>query len=499
MSPSGGELLELSAAGAIEAVEAGDLSPTDLFAFYRARASEHGGEADGGLNCFTWIAEGDAGDAGADLPLRGVPLAVKDLFCTKGVPSQSGSLILKGYEPPYTATVVERLAEAGTALLGKTNQDEFAMGSSTENSAFGPALNPWDRGRVPGGSSGGSAAAVAAGLAPWALGTDTGGSIRQPAALCGIVGLKPTYGAVSRHGMIAFASSLDQAGPLTRDVTDAAILLRHMIAHDACDATSLHFPGEIERPRAERLDGLRLGVPVELLDPGDELPGAEVEPGVRTAFERTLELAEGLGASVQEVRLPHAPHALSAYYVIAPSEASSNLARFDGVRYGYRAPDPGDLLEMYTRTRHDGFGDEVKRRIMLGTYALSAGYYDAYYGSAQRVRTKIAEDFRQAFAQVDLIVTPTSANVAFELGEKTANPWAMYLSDYFTVPMSLAGIPAISIPCGLSAEAEAAGASAAGLPVGFQICGPAFSENRLLATAHALEQAIEFDGGEAYA
>ncbi len=499
MSAPGGELLELSAAGAIEAIAAGDLSPSDMFAFYRARASEHGGDADGGLNCFTWVAEGDGGDAGADLPLRGVPLAVKDLFCTKGVPSQSGSLILKGYEPPYTATVVERLAEAGTPLLGKTNQDEFAMGSSTENSAFGPALNPWDRGRVPGGSSGGSAAAVAAGLAPWALGTDTGGSIRQPAALCGIVGLKPTYGAVSRYGMIAFASSLDQAGPLTRDVTDAAILLKHMVGHDVCDATSLQFPGEIERPRAERLDGLRLGVPAELLNPSDDLPGAEVDPGVRSAFERTLALAEGLGAEVQEVRLPHAPHALSAYYVIAPSEASSNLARFDGVRYGYRAPDAGDLLEMYTRTRHDGFGDEVKRRIMLGTYALSAGYYDAYYGSAQRVRTKIAEDFRQAFAQVDLIVTPTSANVAFELGEKTANPWAMYLSDYFTVPMSLAGIPAISIPCGLSAEADAVGSSAAGLPVGFQICGPAFSENRLLATAHALERAIGFDGGEAYA
>ena len=499
MSSPSADLLELSAAGAIEAIEAADLSAADVFAFYRARAAEHGADADAGLNCFTWIADGVPGDVARDLPLRGVPLAVKDLFCTKGVPSQSGSLILKGYEPPYTATVVERLAQAGTTLLGKTNQDEFAMGSSTENSAFGPVLNPWDRGRVPGGSSGGSAAAVAAGLAPWALGTDTGGSIRQPAALCGIVGLKPTYGAVSRYGMIAFASSLDQAGPLTRDVTDAAILLRHMVGQDSCDATSLEFPGEIERPRAERLDGLRLGVPAELLAAGGEIAGGGVEPNVRAAFEKTLELAEGLGAIVQEVGLPHAPYALSAYYVIAPSECSSNLARFDGVRYGSRAEGAADLLDMYTRTRHDGFGVEVRRRIMLGTYALSAGYYDAYYGRAQKVRTKIAEDFRTAFGQVDFIVTPTSANVAFELGEKTSNPWSMYLSDYFTVPMSLAGIPAISIPCGLAAGDDGEERPGHGLPVGFQICGPAFSENRLLDAAHALEQAIGFDGRGAYA
>ena len=414
-----------------------------------------------------------------------MPLAVKDLFCTKGVPSQSGSRILEGYRPPYTANAVQALTSAGATLLAKTNQDEFAMGSSTENSAYGPTLNPWDRTRVPGGSSGGSAAAVAAGLAPWALGTDTGGSIRQPAALCGIVGLKPTYGSVSRYGMIAFASSLDQAGPLTRDVTDAALMLRHMVGRDRCDATSLDFPHEIELPRAERLDGVRLGVPAEL---GDlDAAGGQLQPGVRERFERSLELAEELGASVQEIELPHAPHALSAYYVLAPSEASSNLARFDGVRYGMRAPDAEDLLEMYTRTRHDGFGPEVKRRIMLGTYALSSGYYDAYYASAQRVRTKIAEDFKQAFASVDLILTPTSANVAFGLGEKTADPWSMYLSDYFTVPMSLAGIPAISIPCGLSD----------GLPVGLQITGPAFSENALFAAAYALEQALGFGEGAA--
>jgi aspartyl-tRNA(Asn)/glutamyl-tRNA(Gln) amidotransferase subunit A len=364
--------------------------------------------------------------------------------------------------------------------MAKTNQDEFAMGSSNENSAFGVVRNPWDRERVPGGSSGGSAAAVAAGLAPWALGTDTGGSIRQPAALCGIVGLKPTYGAVSRYGMIAFASSLDQAGPLTRDVGDAALMLRHMVGRDPCDATSLGFPEEIELPSAERLDGIRLGVP-------EELTGEGIESGVLDSFQATLVLAQELGAEVQRVHLPHAPHALSAYYVLAPAECSSNLARYDGVRYGYRAPDARDLLDMYTRTRHDGFGAEVKRRIMLGTYALSAGYYDAYYGRAQRVRTKIAEDFRTAFSGVDFIVTPTAPSVAFRLGEKTADPLAMYLNDYCTVPMSLAGIPAISIPGGLSE----------GLPVGFQIAGPAFSENRLLDGAHALEQAIGFDGGQA--
>jgi aspartyl-tRNA(Asn)/glutamyl-tRNA(Gln) amidotransferase subunit A len=491
-----GEILELSAAQAIAAMRARELGSAELFEFYRDRAQRDADGADGaGLNCFTWV----AGAAPADVegPLAGVPLAVKDLFCTRDVPSQSGSRILEGYLPPYTATAVERLTGAGATLLAKTNQDEFAMGSSTENSAFGPTLNPWDRARVPGGSSGGSAAAVAAGLAPWALGTDTGGSIRQPAALCGIVGLKPTYGSVSRYGMIAFASSLDQAGPLTRDVTDAALLLGQMIGHDACDATSLHFPEPIALPNAERLDGVRIGVPVELRGEGSE---SGIEPGVRAAFERTLTLAEQLGASVREVELPHAPHALSAYYVLAPSEASSNLARFDGVRYGLRAEGATDLLDMYTRTRHDGFGPEVKRRIMLGTYALSSGYYDAYYGRAQRVRTKLAEDFRAAFAQVDLILTPTAPGVAFGIGEKTADPWAMYLNDYFTVPMSLAGIPAISIPCGLSAggaNGDAVGPNGAGLPVGLQLAGPAFSENRLLDAAFALEQAIGFAEGAA--
>jgi aspartyl-tRNA(Asn)/glutamyl-tRNA(Gln) amidotransferase subunit A len=470
---SASELLGLSAAAAVQALAAGELDARELFDAYiaRARADE--------LNCFTWVAQDGPAPPASGSPLGGVPLAVKDLFCTKDVPSQSGSRILEGYLPPYTATVVERLRAAGAPLLAKTNQDEFAMGSSNENSAYGPVLNPWDRTRVPGGSSGGSAAAVAAGLAPWALGTDTGGSIRQPAALCGIVGMKPTYGAVSRYGMIAFASSLDQAGPLTRDVTDAALMLRHMVGRDECDATSLSFPEEIVLPAAESLAGIRLGVP-------EELTGEGIEAGVLTAFNATLAQAEQLGASIEQVRLPHAPHALSAYYVIAPAEASSNLARFDGVRYGLRV-DADDLLGMYTHTRHDGFGAEVKRRIMLGTYALSSGYYDAFYGRAQKVRTKIVEDFRTVFESVDFVVTPTSPTVAFELGAKTGDPLSMYLNDFCTVPMSLAGIPAISIPCGLSD----------GLPVGLQLAGPAFSENALLDAAHALERTIAFDATSA--
>jgi aspartyl-tRNA(Asn)/glutamyl-tRNA(Gln) amidotransferase subunit A len=492
-------VIDLTAAEAAAQIDAGRLSAAELFEAYRARAA-----ADE-LNCFTWVAAA-AGDANQpnppkqEAPLRGVPLAVKDLFCTAGVPSQSGSRILQGYRPPYTATVVAQLERAGAPLLGKTNQDEFAMGSSNENSAYGPVLNPWDRTRVPGGSSGGSAAAVAAGLAPWALGTDTGGSIRQPAALCGIVGLKPTYGAVSRYGMIAFASSLDQAGPLTRDVTDAALLLRHMVGRDECDATSLAFGEEIALPSAQRLDGVRLGVPRELTaDAGDAGAVLGMEPGVLDAFQATLVRAQELGASVQEVSLPHAPHALSAYYVLAPAECSSNLARFDGVRYGARAEGASDLLDMYTRTRHDGFGAEVRRRIMLGTYALSSGYYDAYYGRAQRVRTKIAQDFDAAFAQVDFIVTPTSPTVAFGLGEKTGDPWSMYINDFCTVPMSLAGIPAISIPCGLSGAEAGLGPDGRGLPVGFQIAGPLFSENRLLDVSYALEQALGFDGSAARA
>jgi aspartyl-tRNA(Asn)/glutamyl-tRNA(Gln) amidotransferase subunit A len=468
------DLIDLTAAEAVAGIEAGEVDPAELFEVYRVRAA-----ADD-LNAFTWVADGP--DERADLsgPLRGVPMGVKDLFCTEGVPSQAGSRILEGYRPPYTATAVRNAQAAGATLLGKTNQDEFAMGSSNENSGYGPVRNPWDRSRVPGGSSGGSAAAVAAGLVPWALGTDTGGSVRQPAALCGIVGLKPTYGAISRYGMIAFASSLDQCGPLTRTVADAALLFTYLVGQDPCDATSLGMPEPVRIPTAERLDGIRLGVP-------EELTGQGIEPGVKEAFEATLRLAEELGATVDTCRLPHAAHALSAYYVLAPAEASSNLARFDGVRYGLRHDGDGDLVSMYTRTRHDGFGTEVKRRIMLGTYALSSGYYDAYYGRAQQVRTKIAGDFKAAFEEFDFVVTPTSPNVAFRLGEKLDDPLSMYLNDFCTVPMPLAGIPAISIPNGLSE----------GLPTAFQIAGPAFSENRIMDAAHALEQAIGFDGAKA--
>ena len=464
------EITDLTAAQAAARIRDGDLGADEVFEAYRdvAAADE--------LNAYLYVADAPNASGG---DLGGVPLAVKDLFCTKEVISQSGSKILEGYKPPYTATVVERLQDAGAPLLGKTNQDEFAMGSSNENSAFGPVQNPWDRERVPGGSSGGSAAAVAAGTAPWALGTDTGGSIRQPAAMCGIVGLKPTYGAVSRYGMIAFASSLDQAGPLARDVTDAALLFKHMTSKDPCDATSLGSPEEIALPKSERLDGIRLGRP-------DDLSTEGVEPGVMEAYERTLKIAEELGATIETCHLPHADHGISAYYVIAPAEASSNLARFDGVRYGLRV-EADDLLSMYTRTRHDGFGPEVKRRIMLGTYALSSGYYDAYYGRAQRVRTLIAQDFKTAFEGVDFVVTPTAPTTAFKIGELADDPLAMYLNDYFTVPMSLAGIPAISIPNGLSD----------GRPTGFQLAGPAFSESRILDAAYALEQAIGFDGSAA--
>ena len=437
------------------------------------------------LGAYLWTSdEVETSPAGQ---LAGIPVAIKDIFCVEGVPTTAGSRIIEGYIPPYTATAVERLVAAGAGVLGKTNMDEFAMGSSNENSGYGPVLNPWDRSRVPGGSSGGSAAAVAGGSAPCAIGTDTGGSIRQPAALCGIVGLKPTYGSISRYGMIAFASSLDQCGPLTRTVADAALMLDAMQAPDPHDSTCTGIDGGVDLPTAERLDGLRLGVPRELA--GD---AEGIEPGVREVFERTLELCESLGAEVAECGLPHAEHGISAYYVLAPAEASANLARFDGVRFGNRVP-ADDLTTMYEQTRSKWFGDEVKRRIMLGTYSLSSGYYDAYYGQAQRVRTLITQDFTTAFEDFDLLLTPTSPSVAFELGARAADPLAMYMSDYCTVPMSLAGIPAISIPAGL-AEPPGGGPE---LPVGLQIAAPAYGESRMLDAAHALEAAIGFDGSPA--
>jgi aspartyl-tRNA(Asn)/glutamyl-tRNA(Gln) amidotransferase subunit A len=471
------DLLQLTALEAHEAMVAGDLGAAEYTAAWREAAA--GDE----LNVYLWRDEG-GGEAAAIAVERDciAPIAVKDIFTTAGVPTTAGSRILEGYRPPYTSTAVRKLIEAGAPVLGKTNMDEFAMGSSNENSAYGPVLNPWDRERVPGGSSGGSAAVVAGGLAPWSIGTDTGGSIRQPAAFCGIVGLKPTYGAISRYGMIAFASSLDQCGPLTRTVSDAALLLGILQGRDPLDSTSVGLEGGISLPDREDLSGLRFGVPAELA--GDDL-----DAGVREVFEATLKKIEALGGEVAEVSLPSSEHGISAYYVIAPAEASSNLARYDGVRYGMRAGGGGDLIEMYETTRSEGFGPEVKRRIMLGTYALSSGYYEAYYGQAQKVRTRIAQDFDGAFANVDFVVTPTAPSVAFKLGEKSDDPLAMYLNDFFTVPMSLAGIPAISIPAGLAAP-EGGGPQ---LPVGFQIAAPAFAEQRLLDAAYALEQGICFD------
>jgi aspartyl-tRNA(Asn)/glutamyl-tRNA(Gln) amidotransferase subunit A len=470
-------LLELTAREAHEAMVAGELDASEYTAAWAEAA------AGDDLNAYLWRDEG--GEEAAAIRVERdciAPVAVKDIFCTEGVPTTAGSRILEGYRPPYTSTAVRQLLEAGAPILGKTNMDEFAMGSSNENSAYGPVLNPWDRGRVPGGSSGGSAAVVAGGLAPWAIGTDTGGSIRQPAAFCGIVGLKPTYGAISRFGMIAFASSLDQCGPLTRDVSDAALLLAILQGRDPLDSTSVGIAGGVRLPDREDLAGLRFGVPAELARDA-------VDAGVREVFEQTLAKIEALGGEVAEVSLPSTEHGISAYYVIAPAEASSNLSRYDGVRYGMRAGGDGDLIQMYETTRSEGFGDEVKRRIMLGTYALSSGYYEAYYGQAQKVRTRIAGDFDAAFAEVDFVVTPTAPSVAFELGEKADDPLAMYMNDFFTVPMSLAGIPAISIPAGTAAP-EGGGAE---LPVGFQIAAPAFAEQRLLDAAYALEQGIGFD------
>jgi len=475
------DVLELTAAQAIERISTGELGSDEYFDAY-AEAAE-GDE----LGAYLWKASPGASNGGTG-ELNGAPIAVKDIFCTEGIQTTAGSRILEGYRPPYTATAVRRLAEAGAQVLGKTNMDEFAMGSSNENSGYGPVRNPWDTGRVPGGSSGGSAAVVAARLAPWAIGTDTGGSIRQPASLCGVVGLKPTYGAISRYGMIAFASSLDQCGPLTRDVTDAAVLLRVMEGRDPCDSTSVGIDGGVELPSRTDLKGLRFGVPREL---ASEAEG--IEDGVREVFERNVALISELGAEVDECELPHSAHGISAYYVLAPAEASANLARYDGVRYGLReGASPGtesELVSMYEHTRSAGFGAEVKRRIMLGTYALSSGYYDAYYGRAQRVRTKIAEDFSNAFERFDYLVTPTSPTVAFELGARAEDPLAMYMSDYCTVPMPLAGLPALSIPSGL-AQPDGGGPE---LPVGLQLVSPAFGESGLLDAAHAIEGGIGFD------
>jgi aspartyl-tRNA(Asn)/glutamyl-tRNA(Gln) amidotransferase subunit A len=410
-------------------------------------------------------------------PLMAMPIAIKDNICTEGVKTTCGSRILENFVPPYDATVIGRLREQHYCLIGKTNLDEFAMGSSTENSAFGPTRNPWNPAYIPGGSSGGSAAAVAADLCVAALGSDTGGSIRQPASCCGVVGLKPTYGRVSRYGLIAFASSLDQIGTITKDVRDATILLKLIAGYDPMDSTSADLPvPEYTKSLKDNLRGMKVGVPKEFFTEGMD---PEVEQAVRDAITEMKDLK----AEIKEISLPMTPHAVGAYYLIAPAEASSNLARYDGVKYGLRTAKEKGLLEMYMKTRQEGFGPEVKRRIMLGTYALSAGYYDAYYGKAQAVRTLIKQDFDEAFKEVDVIVTPTMPTTAFKLGEKSRDPLQMYLSDIFTISVNLAGLPAIVVPCGITSGK---------LPVGLQIIGRAFEEEKILRAGYAYEQSTNW-------
>jgi aspartyl-tRNA(Asn)/glutamyl-tRNA(Gln) amidotransferase subunit A len=421
----------------------------------------------------------ESGEARA-LPLGGVPVAIKDNMVIAGTRTTCGSKILGDYRPPYTATAVERLEAAGAIVVGKTNLDEFAMGSSTENSAFGPTRNPHDLSRAPGGSSGGSAAAVAAGMAAAALGSDTGGSIRQPAAFCGVVGLKPTYGRVSRYGLVAFASSLDQVGPFTRTVEDAARVLGAMAGKDPRDATSAAAPvPDFTAGLGAGVRGLRFGVPWKFL-------GTHLDPAVRAAFDALVDALRAEGAIIADVDLPHAEYGLAAYYIIANAEASANLARFDGVRYGHRSARAASLQDVYTRTREEGFGPEVKRRVLLGTYVLSAGYYDAYYRRAQQVRSLIIRDFRGAFAACDAILLPTAPTPAFNLGEKTGDPILMYLSDVFTIPVNLAGLPGVSVPCGRSPE---------GLPIGAQLIGRAFDEGTLLRAAAGVERICGVGGG----
>ena len=456
------DTLRLSAGEANDLLTRGEASSVELHAAYLERNDD--------VHAYLRQTE----HAGAE----GIPIAYKDLVSTKGVETTAGSKILAGYVPVYDATVVEKCQARGLSMLGKTNMDEFAMGSSTENSAYGPTFNPWDLSRVPGGSSGGSAAAVAAGLAPWALGSDTGGSIKQPAALCGVVGLRPTYGTVSRYGIVAFASSLDQIGPITKTVADCAFLYSVIAGRDPRDTTTVELPAPVEIPEATDLSGLRIGVPRQL----NEAEG--IEPGVNEAVERAIALCEKLGAEVDACELPlSVEYGLACYYLIAPSEASSNLARYDGVRFGPRTEGEGGYFEISERTRDEGFGDEPKRRIMLGTYALSAGYYDAFYGQAQKVRTVIGREHAELFERFDLLISPTSPTVAFPLGAKTQDPLAMYVSDVLTIPSNMAGLPGLSIPCGLSE----------GLPVGLQLVGPQFAENTLFRAGHALEQALAFD------
>ncbi|MBU4213096.1 MAG: Asp-tRNA(Asn)/Glu-tRNA(Gln) amidotransferase subunit GatA [Actinobacteria bacterium] len=484
------DLVRLSAAMLAQALTRGDVSSVEATRAHLDRIAA----VDGDVHAFLHVSDEQAlataagvdkaRAAGEDLhPLAGVPIAVKDVVVTRGLPTTAGSKILEGWVPPYDATLVSRLKAAGLPILGKTNMDEFAMGSSTEHSAYGNTHNPWDLTRIPGGSGGGSAAAVGAYEAPLAIGTDTGGSIRQPAAVTGTVGVKPTYGSVSRYGLIALASSLDQAGPVTRSVLDAALLHELIGGHDPLDSTSLTDPvpdlvGAARLGAAGDLSGVRIGVV-------RELGGEGYQAGVLARFNESLELLTAAGAEVVEVSCPHFDYALAAYYLILPAEASSNLAKFDGMRFGLRvepAEGPVTAERVMAATRGAGFGDEVKRRIILGTYALSAGYYDAYYGSAQKVRTLIQRDFAAAFAQVDVLVSPTTPTTAFRLGEKLDDPLAMYLNDVATIPVNLAGVPGISVPSGLSDD---------GLPVGFQVIAPARADDRLYRIGAALEAALE--------
>jgi aspartyl-tRNA(Asn)/glutamyl-tRNA(Gln) amidotransferase subunit A len=455
-----------------------EISSRELTELYLGRIDR----LDAQLNCFITVtpelalAAADAADRrlarGETAPLLGLPVAQKDIFCTSGVRTSCGSRMLDPFVAPYDATVVERMNASGAVMLGKTNMDEFAMGSSNETSFYGPVRNPWDLDRVPGGSSGGSAAAVAARLVPAATGTDTGGSIRQPAAFCGITGLKPTYGRVSRYGMIAFASSLDQAGPMAATAEDCALMLTAMAGFDPRDSTSVERPSEdFAADLGRDIKGLRIGLPREFFGDG-------LDPEMRAAIETSLVVLKERGATLVDISLPHSRLSVPAYYVVAPAECSSNLARYDGVRFGHRCADPLDLQDLYTRSRAEGFGSEVKRRIMIGTYVLSAGYYDAYYLKAQKVRRLIADDFRHAFGQVDVIAGPTTPEVPFRLGEKSADPVKMYLSDIFTIAVNLAGLPGLSMPAGTIGN----------LPLGLQLIGNYFDEARLLNVAHQFQQ-----------
>jgi aspartyl-tRNA(Asn)/glutamyl-tRNA(Gln) amidotransferase subunit A len=477
------QLHELTVAQLATKLRAREVSAEEAARHFLQRAAAHEGlgaylATDEGVT----LAQARAADqriaAGDTAALLGVPIAHKDIFVTKDFPSTAGSKMLADYRSPFDATVVRKLAEAGCVTLGKLNCDEFAMGSSNENSAFAPVKNPWDTSRIPGGSSGGSAAAVAARLAPAATGTDTGGSIRQPAAFCNVTGIKPTYGRASRYGMIAFASSLDQAGPMARTAEDCALLLSAICGPDPDrDSTSLDVPAQdFTKSLDGSIEGLRIGVPKEFFGEG-------LAPDVRAAIEAALKQYEKLGAKIVPVSLPRTQLAIPVYYIIAPAEASSNLSRFDGVKFGHRATDHGDLLDMYKKTRAEGFGDEVKRRIMIGTYVLSHGYYDAYYLQAQKIRRMIADDFQQAFKDCDLIAGPAAPTVAWKLGEKSDDPVANYLADIFTLPGSLAGLPGMSIPCGFGEG---------GMPVGLQLLGNYFAEGRLLNAAHRFQQATDF-------